>query len=112
MTANEAKEALKYINLSSVHPFYSWEEMAEVRDIAINALEEVQKYRALGTVEELRDAMEKQRAKEPELYGDFEDGKLLCPNCEEDLMDLIDCGFNNCPYCGQALDWRREKTKE
>lgn len=35
----EAIEALKIINLKRVHPFYDWEEMREVRDIAIEALE-------------------------------------------------------------------------
>ena len=39
MTPQEAVEALKLINLKSVHPFLSWEEMIEVRDIAIQALE-------------------------------------------------------------------------
>ncbi len=78
-------------------------------EMAISSLEEIQQYRALGTIKELREATEKQRAKKPKLYGDFEDGKLLCPNCEEDLMDLIDCGFNNCPYCGQSINWSEEQ---
>ena len=34
----EAIEALKIINLKRVHPFYDWEEMREIRDIAIEAL--------------------------------------------------------------------------
>lgn len=54
MTEQEAIEALKLINTSRVHPFYSWEEMANVRDMAINALKEIQQYRAIGTVEECR----------------------------------------------------------
>ena len=54
MTENEAIEALRLINTSRVHPFYSWEEMAEVRDIAISALKEIQQYRAIGTIEEIR----------------------------------------------------------
>lgn len=73
--------------------------------LCISSLEEIQQYRAIGTVEECREAREKQKGKKPTLYGDFEDGKLLCPNCEEDLMDLAECGFNCCPYCGQAIDW-------
>lgn len=39
MTPREAVEALKFINLKRVHPFYNWEEMLEVRDIAIESLE-------------------------------------------------------------------------
>lgn len=66
---------------------------------------ELQQYRSIGTVEECREAVGRQSGKKPNLYGDFEDGKLLCPNCEEDLMDLVDCGFSNCPYCGQRISW-------
>lgn len=55
MTENEAVEALRLINTSRVHPFYSWEEMAEVRDIAISALKEIQQYRKIGTVEECKE---------------------------------------------------------
>lgn len=39
MEIKEVIEALKHINLTRVHPFYSWEEMKEVRDMAIVALE-------------------------------------------------------------------------
>lgn len=77
---------------------------AMCRDI-IPKLERLAEYEAIGTVEECREARERQRAKKPTLYGDFEDGKLLCLNCEEDLMDLAECGFNCCPYCGQTIDW-------
>ena len=59
-------------------------------DIAIKVFEEIQQYRAIGTVEECREARERQREKIPTLQGDFEDGKLLCPNCEEDLMNLAE----------------------
>ncbi len=72
--------------------------------LSISTLEEIKQYRTIGTVEECREARERQSAKKPILYGDFEDGKLLCPNCEEDLMDLAECGFDCCPYCGQKLD--------
>lgn len=54
VTEQEAIEALKIINLSRVHPFYDWEEMAEVRDMAIEALKEIQQYRKIGTIEEIR----------------------------------------------------------
>ena len=58
-----------------------------------------------GTVEECREAVEKQNQKPLDFYGDSEDGKLLCPNCGNDLWELKECGFNNCPYCGQAIQW-------
>ncbi len=79
-------------------------ETAEAQEMAISVLEEIQQYRIIGTVEECREAIEKQKAKKPEYYGDSEDGKILCPNCQEDLWDLKECGFNTCPYCGQRLE--------
>lgn len=110
MTESEAIERLECMRLfmqindrASESKFLEEDYIAN--KMAIKALEEIQQYRAIGTVEECREARERQRAKKPTLYGDFEDGKLLCPNCKEDLMDLAECGFNCCPYCGQAIDW-------
>ena len=99
MTENEAIEALRLINTSRVHPFYSWEEMAEVRDIAISALEEIQQYRKIGTVEECREAVEKQKPKKPVLRND--NGKLRksCPVCGCFFSPLS----RSCPKCGQAI---------
>lgn len=62
-------------------------------------------YEDTGTPEECRDAVERKKTKKPEYYGDCEDGKIICSSCGQDLWDLKDCGFNNCPYCGQAIDW-------
>lgn len=45
--------------------FYEMDEMYAAAQIAINALEEVQQYREIGTVEECRAAVEKQTAKKP-----------------------------------------------
>lgn len=78
-------------------------DMITTISVVTNALKELQRYREIGTVEECREAVEKQKVKPCEFYGDEEDGKLLCPNCGEDLWDLKECGFNNCPYCGQAV---------
>ena len=66
-------------------------------------LDELLQYREIGTVAECREAAEKQNQKPLDFYGDSEDGKLLCPNCGNDLWELKECGFNNCPYCGQAI---------
>ena len=50
-------------------------------------------------------ALEKQIPKKLVFYGDSDDGKILCPYCETDLYDDRECLFNNCPYCGQAINW-------
>lgn len=104
---NEAKAELEFVK----DRFYDFPEETNVSNSikniqnAIRAIEEIEDYYAIGTVEECRQARERQKAKKPTLYGDFEDGKLICQNCEEDLMDLAECGFSCCPYCGQKLDW-------
>lgn len=90
MTPKEAIEALKYINLKRVHPFYDWEEMKEVRDMAIEALE-------------------KQTPKKPLNQSDEYDrtyGK--CPCCGEMVVDYPD-DFRVCSNCGQAINWGEEE---
>ena len=89
---------------------------------AIGCMEEVEQYRALGTVEELKEAREKQVASKP-LYRQgtlfkwidtvIERGRNVnvpkwsnrdaCPNCKKDVLKT-----NYCPNCGQALDWSEE----
>lgn len=86
MTNNEAHKTLEDLQRLLTNYRHISRELTEANGIAILAVE-------------------KQMLKKPALYGDFEDGKLLCPNCEEDLMDLVECGFSHCPYCGQTIDW-------
>ena len=95
-TVNEVKEAMA---------FYRNMKESSMREI----IEKCAEYEKIGTVDECREAREKQKPKKPEYYGDLEDGKILCPDCQEDLFDLKECGFNTCPYCGQAIDWSEEE---
>ena len=113
MTENEAIEALRLINTSSVHPFYNWEEMAEVRDIAISALKEIQQYRKIGTVEECREAVEKQKAKKCIIDSCPDHTHYKCPSCGKIQKTKYDnstfgCILNNCSNCGQALEMEVE----
>ena len=78
-------------------------------DLSIAALEEVQKYRQIGTVEECREAVEKQKSKSPTLEGDGydEDGEMIydtwiCPSCGEDYEVGYD-DYDFCPNCGQRI---------
>lgn len=75
----------------------------------ISALEEIQQYRKIGTVEECRKAVEKQKAKEPDYEGDgYTDGHTvygtwICPSCGEKYeVDYDD--YKHCPEFGQRLD--------
>lgn len=71
----------------------------------LNALEEIQQYRAIGTVEECREAMEKQKPRNIRIshIGDAERGKAFCPNCGLDIHGKWKLTY--CFLCGQKLDW-------
>jgi rubredoxin len=75
----------------------------------LEAYQELEQYRALGTVEELKEAREKQIPKTPNIEGDgYADGHhvydtWICPNCETDYeIDYDD--YDYCPKCGQAIN--------
>ena len=80
MTENEAiKELETSIDLAKMCK-QNYERKNEIQgyEMAIKALEEVQQYRQIGTVEECREAVEKQTAKKPTLidykkYANFVD---------------------------------------
>lgn len=89
----------------------------EALEIAKQALEEIQQYRAIGTVEECRVAVEKQKPKAPkdslkikpviDENGAYVDADttvyLLCPNCGE-MVGIEDNCDRFCHECGQAID--------
>lgn len=66
--------------------------------IAIQALEEIQQYREVGTVDECREARGKQTARKPIFHMCFACGNSLLPFEGE-----------YCNRCGQRLDWSDEK---
>ena len=88
----------------------------ESLDEAIKALEEIKQYRAIGTVEECRAAVEKQNAKKPKEYEDKFYGCPVCGNvllhkCEKYPTKLMNKknGLPYCLGCGQKLDWSDEE---
>lgn len=75
----------------------------EICNVCISALEEIQQYREIGTVEECGEARERQMAKKPILDTIYHQ-QYYCPNCE----DFLARKNGNKPYhciCGQAIDW-------
>lgn len=112
MTENKAIEELHRIRpYGGIIP----QRRAEALDVAIKALEEVQQYRQIGTVEECREAVEKQTAKKPTLidykkYANFVDNvdflqdAYWCPNCKR----VVRSG-SFCRDCGQKLGWSDEE---
>lgn len=73
----------------------------EMEELAIKALEEVQQYRQIGTVEECQAAVEMRTAKKPIDRIAFKE----CPTCGH--VDIGSYGF--CERCGQHIDWRDEE---
>lgn len=108
MTENETIEFMKrYLDAEC----YT-DKCVNAHIIAINALEEVQKYRAIGTVEECRALKDRLVAKKVPLrhvrkFDGFDDGE--CPTCGESVSRDFDGTDIFCPECGQKLDWSDEE---
>ncbi|MFS0843289.1 MAG: hypothetical protein ACLVBT_09835 [Roseburia hominis] len=104
MEENEAIARIKY-RMHTVEQVAGKGGMEDL-EMAIKALEEVQQYRAIGTVEECRAAVEKQTAKKVKSISRVKDGDSYvgligrCPCCGDILEeDTVYCD------CGQRLDW-------
>lgn len=101
-------------------------------ETAISAMQELQQYRQIGTLEECREAREKRQALPPRKTTIFEgkDAEELaakkipnyetykCPKCNRTVVDrtaarsLYPDGFikhKYCDKCGQGIDWSKEK---
>ena len=113
MTENEASARLEVIRAGLLSgtdvKVVSSEENIKSIDAAIDAIEENQQYRAIGTPEECKIAVEKQRPKKP-INPDDDYGTFKCPNCNgliftEDRFET----HKYCLLCGQKLDWRDEE---
>lgn len=133
MTENEAKAFLKIEkqcinrncdrNCAKCDIVQKVEDLNSAYDTAIKALEEVQQYREIGTVEECLAAVEKQTAKKPEFVDTrfmnngkhISDGCQLqkcykCPNCNQHIFHVWDDELY-CKNCGQLLDWSDDDEK-
>lgn len=84
-------------------------------DFAISALKEIQQYREIGTVEECRDAVEKQKPKKPEFLHMSSDTKYTAKcKCGRRFTADIDCRYNPkfCSGCGVEFDWSEEDERD
>ena len=72
---------------------------------------ELDAYKEIGTVEECREAVEKQKPKEPTVLKQRYSDSYNCPKCGRSL--ILKCGtdwfggqhYKSCPNCGQAIRW-------
>ena len=114
MTVQEAKKILEY--------YYNQEWFLEKDQpaknslqIAIESMKELEQYRALGTVEELKEAREKQVAKRPKDMQDDANGIDVWVTCECGAMMLINTDLHKqgyCRKCGQLMEFPQPYKKE
>ena len=96
MTIQEAIERLE------VHKGWGYREgTMTALDMAISALKAIQQYREIGTAEECREAVEKQK---PMKATDIHVDEYFCPACgAENCCDQGIARDRYCPNCGQAV---------
>lgn len=80
------------------HPGINIGEPIKARLLIDEDVDKWDAYREIGTVEECREAVEKQK---PKKLIEWADGTLHCPNCDYDNTCI---GFKVCISCGQAID--------
>lgn len=84
-------------------------ECAEEHEQLAKRLEELKKYRAIGTVEECREAVEKQIAAKPLGGKDIEGNEYaICRECSAILSDG-EWFAQYCQDCGKKVDWREKE---
>ena len=93
MTEQEAMEELKCYRAQSGTSY------PEEIEVAIKALEEIQKYREIGTLEECRASMEKQK---PHKCERGIENDVRCPFCG--TMTTKTYKHKYCSFCGQRLE--------
>lgn len=104
MTENKAKVLLCQMYLPCFEDIEK-----EAITMAITVLEEIQQYRAIGSVEELKALKEKSVAKKvvvqhvPKTSWTREVSHYLCPCCNH-IFSFG--GTTYCSRCGQKIDWK------
>lgn len=107
MTENEAIELLNKVMFP---PEFAITEqgskMKVVWDMAIQALEKIQQYRTIGTVEDCRVAVERMKPKKvKDRIDDYGDYFGRCPVCDRGVVSQFGTPYQYCPKCGIKLDW-------
>lgn len=95
--------AIDMLNKGDARPsevYFTYEEYCEAVKMGIQALEEIQQYRAIGTVQQCKEAVEKSQEMKlrPPTVGTF-DYKGVCPVCGNYIL----LSENYCSKCGQKV---------
>ena len=110
MTEREAIEIMEEVkslddSLYAYDPAYM-----EALEIVISASKEVQRYRKIGTAEECREAVEKQKPKKP--HRNYKKFSGLWCKCGWYLGQKQCLDIKYCPNCGQAIDENLEGMED
>lgn len=105
---NGFEELQQYREIGTVREFKSCKRFGSIEKILSSQIF-LDQYQTIGTVEECREAVEKQKAKKP-IEPDEEYGTFKCPSCEgliftEDRFET----HKYCLLCGQRIDWSDEE---
>lgn len=128
MNPEEAIEILKNDYLKTCRMVNGWYQggfddteckVGQALTAAIDALKEIQQYRAIGTVEECREAVEKQKAKKCVIDSCPDHTHYKCPSCGKIHLSRYKHGCPSlgriprfCEYCGQAIDENLEGMED
>ena len=118
MTENESIELLKESYIVDLAGNVDRRRI-KLEGFLISALGEVQKYRQIGTVEECRKAVEKQKAKKCVIDSCPDHTHYKCPSCGKIHLSRYKHGCPRlgriprfCEYCGQAIDENLEGMED
>ena len=101
---HERYVGVKYVN--GVEEAYVTPYFEKALSAAISAMQELQEYKQLGTLEKVSDAVEKQKEERPQkVLGIFGGEEYECKNCGSPV-DYMD---DYCKWCGKAQDWSEEE---
>ena len=103
MTESKAVEVIEYIKTFDGMDFGATK---IALDMAIKALEEIQQYIAIGTVEEFKALKEKSVPKKPveKPNCDMTYKEITCPTCGRYISEYR----NSYCDCGQKINWMKE----
>lgn len=83
---------------------FKWDVLRHLRDFAENYKDELEQYRAIGTIEEFKALKEKSVSKKPLNDGMRIPFSYYCPNCKEELSDDgYEPDEEYCCNCGQHI---------
>lgn len=105
--AEEHEQLAKWLEeLKKYRAIGTVNEFKSLKEDWLNKFDRLIEYRKIGTLEECRAAVEKQKAKKPqktESAGYRYTDTYRCPNCGGNFTGTGIAGY--CYHCGQKLDW-------